>query len=210
MSDRFKKAQALSIELDEEVHDATGGEVGEQNNPEGLSEEEGIDPNQGIETINADEDVPAVGREVYAPELPQEEIKSTDIVFECPACHNSLAIDYRGAGLQINCTQCGTPILVPIPGGMEVSDLDIPSSELLVQLFQTRTMVHKRDQQIAELTQVVESLKARRSELERNRLSSLHRYAELAHMCQSISRSQSDITASLTRMLALIAEEQQL
>jgi septal ring factor EnvC (AmiA/AmiB activator) len=93
---------------------------------------------------------------------------------------------------------------------MEVSDLDIPSSELLVQLFQTRTMVHKRDQQIAELTQVVESLKARRSELERNRLSSLHRYAELAHMCQSISRSQSDITASLTRMLALISEEQQL
>ncbi len=210
MSDRFKKAQALSIELDEEVHDATGGEVSEQNTPEGLPEDEGIASSQGVETINADEDVPAVGQESYTPEVPQEEIRSTDIVFECPACHNSLAIDYRGAGLQINCTQCGAPILVPIPGGMEVSDLDIPSSELLVQLFQTRTMVHKRDQQIAELTQVVESLKARRSELERNRLNSLHRYAELAHMCQSISRSQSDITASLTRMLALIAEEQQL
>ena len=65
-------------------------------------------------------------------------------------------------------------------------------------------------QQIAELTQIVESLKTRRSELERNRLNSLHRYAEMSHLCQSIGRSQSEITASLSRMLVLIAEEQQL
>jgi ribosomal protein S27E len=213
MSNRFKKAQALNIELDEEVHDAAAGEVGEETNPEGV-DEEGVDVQHGIDTINAEEDVPAVNQEGDSQDMEQdevsEEIKSTDIVFACPACGHNLAIDYRGAGLQINCTQCGMPTLVPIPGGMEVSDLDIPSGELLVQLFQTRTMMHKRDQQIAELTQVVESLKARRSELERSRLNSLHRYAELSHMCQAINRSQSEITASLSRMLALIAEEQQL
>jgi len=214
MSDRFKKAQAFSIELDEEVHDAAAGEVAEEANPEDVADEEGMDVQQGIDTINAEDDVPAVNQEDYHSDPEQEEvpeeIKSTDIVFACPACGHNLAIDYRGAGLQINCTQCGMPTLVPIPGGMEVSDLDIPSGELLVQLFQTRTMMHKRDQQIAELTQIVESLKARRSELERNRLNSLHRYAELSHMCQSINRAQTEITTSLTRMLALIAEEQQL
>lgn len=214
MSDRYKKAQDLSIERDQEVHDAAAGEVGDETNPEDDVDEEGMDVQQGIDTINVEDDVPAVNQEDYNSDTEQEEvseeIRSTDIVFACPACGHNLAIDYRGAGLQINCTQCGMPTLVPIPGGMEVSDLDIPSGELLVQLFQTRTMMHKRDQQIAELTQIVESLKTRRSELERNRLNSLHRYAEMSHLCQSIGRSQSEITASLSRMLVLIAEEQQL
>lgn len=214
MSDRFKKAQAFNIELDDDVRDTPAGEVGGEPTPEGVEEEEGLDPSQGFDTINAEEDVPAVNEEgetpTAFPETVSEEIKSTDILFACPACGHSLAIDYRGAGLQINCTQCGMPTLVPIPGGMEVSDLDIPAGELLVQLLQTRSVVHKRDQQIAELTQIVESLKVRRSELERNRMNSLHRYAELTHMCQSISRSQVDITGVLTRMLALISEEQQL
>jgi ribosomal protein S27E len=214
MSDGFKKTPAVSIEQAEDVYDAVESEAGEETDLEGLADEEGMDVQQGIDTINVEDDVPAVDEEGYNPDTEQEEvseeIKSTDIVFACPACGHNLAIDYRGAGLQINCTQCGMPTLVPIPGGMEVSDLDIPSGELLVQLFQTRTMMHKRDQQIAELTQIVESLKTRRSELERNRLNSLHRYAEMSHLCQSIGRSQSEITASLSRMLVLIAEEQQL
>ncbi|MEI6645327.1 MAG: hypothetical protein WCP12_04755 [bacterium] len=214
MSDRVKKAQAFSIELNEAVHEVTAGEVGEETNPAGVVDEEELEVQQEFDTINAEEDVPSVNEEddtqnSVSGEV-SEEIKSTDILFSCPSCGHSLAIDYRGAGLQINCTQCGMPTLVPIPGGMEVSDLDIPSGELLVQLFQTRTMMHKRDQQIAELTQVVDSLKLRRSELERSRMNSLHRYAELAHMCQSISRAQVDITGMLSRMLALIAEEQQL
>ena len=213
MSDKYKKAQAFSVELDD-IHDATADEAGGETDRESFDyDEEGLDVQQGIDTINAEENVPAVTDEQdnqMMMEEVSEEIKSTDIIFSCPSCGHSLAIDYRGAGLQINCTQCGMPTLVPIPGGMEVSDLDIPSGELLVQLLQARTVVHKRDQQIAELTQIVESLKARRSELERNRMNSLHRYAELTHMCQSISRSQVDITGVLTRMLALISEEQQL
>lgn len=212
MSEKFKKAQSFSIELDE-VHDATANEGGDGTDQEAVSDEEGVDVQQGAATISAEEDVPPVSQDGEPPiqqPVVQEEIRSTDIVFTCPSCGSSLAIDYRGAGLEINCTQCGAPTLVPIPAGMEVSDLDLSSGELLVQLFQARTMVHKRDQQIAELTQIVESLKLRRGELERNRMNSLHRYAELAHMCQSISRAQADVTGVLSRMLALIAEEQQL
>ena len=43
------------------------------------------------------------------------EIRDTDIVFDCPICGKNLVIDYRGAGLQINCSQCGESVLVPIP-----------------------------------------------------------------------------------------------
>jgi hypothetical protein len=215
MSEELEKSQSFSIEQDE-VHDATANESGEGTAPDDAFDEEGVDVQQGVATINAEEDVPPVTEENASQaeqagdDMQDDEIKPTDIVFTCPSCNSSLAIDYRGAGLEINCTQCGLPTLVPIPAGMEVSDLDLSTGELLVQLFQTRTIVNKRDQQIAELAQVIESLKLRRGELERSRMNSLRRYAELAHMCQSIARTQTEVTGMLNRMLALIAEEQQL
>ena len=138
-----------------------------------------------------------------------DEIKPTDIVFDCPNCGHNLAIDYRGAGLQITCVECGMPALVPIPDGMNDSDLDLSPGELLSQLFQTRGILNKRDQHIAELSQALDSVKARRSELERSRMTTLHRYAELVNMCQNITRAQSEISVTLNRMLSLISEEQQ-
>ena len=82
------------------------------------------------------------------------EIRDTDIVFDCPHCGKSLVIDYRGAGLQINCSECGESVLVPIPDGMELTDLDLDPGEILKQLFATR-----RNFQKAELA--IQSLKAR-------------------------------------------------
>ena len=138
-----------------------------------------------------------------------DEIKPTDIVFDCPHCGHNLAIDYRGAGLQINCVECNHPVLVPIPEGMKIDDLDLSPGELLTQLFQTRRMMLKSEQRIAELEEAIASIKARRTELEKSRITTLHRCAELVSMCQSITRFQNEVTTTLNRMLALIAEEQQ-
>jgi predicted RNA-binding Zn-ribbon protein involved in translation (DUF1610 family) len=87
------------------------------------------------------------------------EIRDTDIVFDCPHCGKNLVIDYRGAGLQINCSECGEPVLVPIPDGMQLNDLDMDSGEILKQLFATR-----RNYQKAELK--IQSLKARLVQLQ--------------------------------------------
>ena len=87
------------------------------------------------------------------------EIRDTDIVFDCPHCGKNLVIDYRGAGLQIRCSECGESVLVPIPDGMELSDLDLDPGEILKQLFATR-----RNYQKAELK--IESLKARLVQLQ--------------------------------------------
>ncbi len=89
----------------------------------------------------------------------EAEIRDTDIVFDCPHCGKSLVIDYRGAGLQINCSECGEPALVPIPDGMELTDLDLDPGEILKQLFATR-----RNYQKAELT--IQALKARLVQLQ--------------------------------------------
>ena len=87
------------------------------------------------------------------------EIRDTDIVFDCPHCGKNLVIDYRGAGLQISCTDCGKDVLVPIPDGMELGDLDLDSGEILKQLFATR-----RNYQKAEIE--IQSLKARLVQLQ--------------------------------------------
>jgi predicted RNA-binding Zn-ribbon protein involved in translation (DUF1610 family) len=79
------------------------------------------------------------------------EIRDTDIVFECPNCGKQLVIDYRGAGLQINCSGCGTQVLVPIPDGMQLADLDLDSGEILKQLFATRRNYQKAELQIQAL-----------------------------------------------------------
>ena len=89
----------------------------------------------------------------------EEDIRDTDIVFDCPHCGKSLVIDYRGAGLQINCSECGESVLVPIPDGMELNDLDLDSGEILKQLFATR-----RNYQKAELK--IQQLKARLVQLQ--------------------------------------------
>ena len=39
----------------------------------------------------------------------------TDILFQCPKCDKSLAVDERGAGRWINCPDCGNAITIPQP-----------------------------------------------------------------------------------------------
>ncbi len=138
-----------------------------------------------------------------------DDIRVTDIVFDCPHCGHNLAIDYRGAGLQINCVACEQPVLVPIPDGMKIDDLDLSAGELLTQLFQTRRMMLKSEQRIAELEETLNSIKMRRTELEKSRMTTLHRCAELVNLCQGVLKLQGDAAANVNRMVALIAEEQQ-
>ncbi len=73
------------------------------------------------------------------------EIKPTDIVFDCPNCGHNLCVDYRAAGLQVPCSDCGAIIQVPIPDGMQIDDLDSDPGEMLQQLLQTRRMLVKAE-----------------------------------------------------------------
>lgn len=77
--------------------------------------------------------------------------RDTDIVFDCPQCGESLVVDYRGAGLGIHCPKCGKEVLVPIPEGMELRDLDLDAGEILKQLFATRRNYQKKALQLREL-----------------------------------------------------------
>jgi predicted RNA-binding Zn-ribbon protein involved in translation (DUF1610 family) len=86
-----------------------------------------------------------------AAEAEPVEIRDTDISFDCPNCGKQLVIDYRGAGLEIECSFCGSHVLVPIPDGMQLADLDLDSGEILKQLFATRRNYQKAELEIQRL-----------------------------------------------------------
>ena len=96
--------------------------------------------NPAVETDAEDADV---GADV--------QINDTDIVFDCPHCGHNLCIDYRGAGLQITCSECGEGVLVPIPDGMKIDDLDLDPGEILKQLFATRRNLQRAEARVEAL-----------------------------------------------------------
>ncbi len=83
--------------------------------------------------------------EIASAESGDAQINDTDIVFDCPHCGHNLCIDYRGAGLQITCSECGEAVLVPIPDGMKIDDLDLDPGEILKQLFATRRNLQRAE-----------------------------------------------------------------
>lgn len=133
---------------------------------------------------------------------------ASDIVFNCPHCSHQLVIDVRGAGLTVNCTECGNLVPVPIPEGMEVSDFDESAEQLFGQILQLRRSLARAEKRIVELERVVASLMDRRSVMEKTRLTTLHRCAEANNLLHAVLRSQSEITLVVQRTQALLAEEQ--
>ena len=102
--------------------------------------------------------------EIVVADSGDAQINDTDIVFDCPHCGHNLCIDYRGAGLQITCSECGEAVLVPIPDGMKIDDLDLDPGEILKQLFATRRNLQRAEARAealeAKLANVAEKLSA--------------------------------------------------
>ena len=120
------------------------------------------------------------------------EIKETDIVFSCPHCTKSLAIDYRGAGLFIICPDCDNRIQVPIPEGMELSDLDSTVEEQTARIIHLRELLQSSQDRVRELEREVADLESRRKDLESLRVDNLRRLedvgAELGKIEQATAR----------------------
>jgi predicted RNA-binding Zn-ribbon protein involved in translation (DUF1610 family) len=57
-------------------------------------------------------------------------IQATDIVFDCPHCGKNLAIDARGAGMDITCPDCQNTIQVPQADEAAAGDLAALAGEL--------------------------------------------------------------------------------
>jgi len=137
------------------------------------------------------------------------EIKDTDIIFDCPHCAKSLAIDYRGAGLTIKCSDCGGDVQVPIPDGMELDDLDRPLEDQELQIIQLRRSLLKAQDRIAELEEVIEDLMERRDVLERERSAQTLRMGEVLEKTGVIETALKEVTKALDSVSVLCGRDDQ-
>jgi len=130
------------------------------------------------------------------------EIRSSDIVFSCPFCEKSLAIDCRGAGLTITCPDCSNKIQVPIPEGMEIFDIDSSDQDKEVRIIHMREVIAASQSRILELEEEVKDLQSRRESLEALRTENAVRFDVIGQELESIGRA----IARIAEVLASAAE----
>jgi transcription elongation factor Elf1 len=137
------------------------------------------------------------------------EIKDTDIVFDCPYCGKSLAIDYRGAGLTIPCTDCNRNVQVPIPEGMELTDIDSTAEEQEIRILNLRRTLAAADFRIEQLETEVADLNARLQSQERERAENLFQNTAILENAEVIDKALDDMRRALQAITDAAREERE-
>lgn len=117
------------------------------------------------------------------------EIRDSDIIFDCPFCQKSLAIDCRGAGLTISCPDCDNRVQVPIPEGMDMSDIDSSGEDQEIRIIHMREILANSQNRIVELESELDDLGQRRESLEKLRAENAVRFDVISREVEVIQRS---------------------
>ena len=125
------------------------------------------------------------------------EIAETDIVFECPYCRKSLAIDYRGAGLTVPCTDCGKAVDIPIPSDMEPAALDATDEDPRARVINLREALASSQSEIRTLEKRLESLVSDKEKATISRGKDTQKLKTISREVQVISKSIEQITDAL-------------
>ncbi len=128
-------------------------------------------------------------------------VKDTDIVFDCPNCSKSLAIDYRGAGLVTNCTECSHQVEIPIPKGMDLADLDLTSEDQELRILNLRRSLMDAEERISKLVAKVGKLEGRRATLEKTRAEAWHRFEEIASASEVVRKAQLELATAIGKIM---------
>jgi len=135
--------------------------------------------------------------------LESSDIKPTDIVFDCPHCGKSLAIDCRGAGLVIPCTDCGQDVVVPIPEGMDLADIDSTDEEREIRIMNLRRSLALAERRIIELENKLQAAASDKAAVEKFRVQDESRFKAIAEQVEPIQRALKEISQALAKILEI-------
>lgn len=130
-------------------------------------------------------------------------ITENDIVFDCPHCGKSLAIDQRGAGLIVTCPDCQQPVQVPglppevrrhVRDGTQRPPTSPAPGKDLTELQEELTAAHEK---IARLVESLEEVRERRRVLEQLRSENIARFRQIGKEIETIQHAIDRIVAHL-------------
>lgn len=146
-------------------------------------------------------------------------LEGSDILFECGQCGKSLAIDYRGAGLNIRCPQCDSDLEVPIPEGFDLAELDKAISESVAADKEIRVQMPDSDavaaassdasKQIDELRAEIETLRTQRQDLAQQQVDMLAAIKALSRQAEDFQRALDKFGRMLGSLAGPQADETQ-
>ncbi len=111
-----------------------------------------------------------------------------DIIFECPFCSKSMAIDKRGMGLTIECPDCKGLVRVPTVSeepAKKPASINMPVEGLAEALVEARNQITELNAMVVELSQHRDALEQQTTEQEKQ-LANLRR--EFSHIQTALDR----------------------
>lgn len=135
------------------------------------------------------------------------EIREGDILFDCPFCGKSMAIESAGSGLMVPCATCGRQVQVPIPDGETPETPATADARPALEggedpqatIRQLDAALAMANSQIDRLMAEKEALKERRAFLEQVRITNAERI-------EQITVEMTSVQDALDRALTLLAE----
>lgn len=137
------------------------------------------------------------------------EIREGDIVFECPDCGKSMAIEAAGAGLMVPCVTCNRQVQVPIPDantpevripGRASAPVIHPNGDPHETIRQLDAALAYANEQTDRLVAEKEALQERRAFLEQLRMAHTERLQQLANEVQQMQDTLDRIGILLTEI----------
>jgi predicted RNA-binding Zn-ribbon protein involved in translation (DUF1610 family) len=120
-----------------------------------------------------------------------------EIVFDCPHCGKSLAIDARGAGLMIKCPECQQDVQVP---GVPLAERPVDAGQPVAQPVNPAALSEALSASHAKIERLVASLeevRERRRYLEKVRSDNMARFELISKDLVTIQNAMDRIVAIL-------------
>jgi len=131
-----------------------------------------------------------------------ELLPAKDIIFECGVCGKSLVINALGAGLAINCPDCGAELQVPMSAGAEVAipEVEPTAAESIADEEQTEHEFPEISDVLADAREQINTLTLENEELQFRRRFLEKRHALASQSLQSLRQEMIMIRTAMDQM----------
>ena len=130
--------------------------------------------------------------------MADKKIETNDIIFECPHCGKSLAIDPRGAGMTIPCPDCKNQVQVPASEDDSSLAADTKTdTEVDLDIDALADALDASQSRVQDLVENLTEVTRRRSYLEDLRADNLSRFEQIGKELTTIQAAMDRIVDTL-------------